>query len=108
MQGSAWLMALSSCATMDRKSKAGSAGLGGNTWLTVLVLAAGALVLRETALEAMRPAANEARVEQRFTEQDIDARLWQDPFGAVARAREDLEKSSARKGSAETRGVIVT
>ena len=77
---------------MERESKSGSSGLSGNGMVAVFLVAAGALVMRVAPLEGTRPAANEAKVEQRYAEQDIDARLWQDPFGAVARAREDAAK----------------
>jgi hypothetical protein len=77
---------------MDRETKAGGSALSGNGMVAVLVLAAGAFVLHETPFQGTRPAANESRIDQRFAEQDVDARLWQDPFGAVERGREELAK----------------
>ncbi|MDN3920411.1 hypothetical protein [Roseateles violae] len=75
---------------MSNESKsAGNGGMMGNGWVAAVLLAAGALTLREVPLQGTRPAANEPRIEQRFAVQDIDARLWQDPFGAVVRAREE-------------------
>ncbi|HET7793337.1 MAG TPA: hypothetical protein VFL64_08120 [Rhizobacter sp.] len=77
---------------MDKEAKSAGSTLSGNSVLAVLLLAAGAFVLHEAPLQGTRPAANEPRVEQRFAEQDIDARLWQDPFGAVERGREEVAK----------------
>lgn len=74
---------------MDKESKSGFAGLPNSGVMAVLVLAAGALFLHESPLEGTRPAANEPRIEQHFDVQDVDARLWQDPLGAIARAREE-------------------
>ncbi|MGY4829860.1 hypothetical protein ACVNIS_14925 [Sphaerotilaceae bacterium SBD11-9] len=79
---------------MDKEAKSAGSALSGNGVLAVLLLAAGAFVLHEAPLQGTRPAANEPRVEQRFAEQDIDARLWQDPFGAVERGREELAKKT--------------
>jgi len=73
---------------MEKDSKPASGGWPGNGVVMLLLVAMGAFFLREAPLEGSRPAANEPRLEQRFGEQDIDARLWQDPFGAVARARD--------------------
>ena len=77
---------------MDKESKSGFAGLSGNGMVAVFLVAASAFVLRAVPLEGTRPAADEPRVDQRFAEQDIDARLWQDPFGAMVRARTDTAK----------------
>ncbi|MFM2119581.1 MAG: hypothetical protein RL722_1049 [Pseudomonadota bacterium] len=65
-------------------------GLLSHPIFAALLLASGALVLREVTLEGNRPPANEPRIEQREALQDTDARLWQDPLGAVARERAAL------------------
>jgi len=72
---------------MDKESKSGG-GLPGNGIIAVVLLVTGALFVREIPLETNRPMAGEAPVAQHFSLQDVDARLWQDPFGAVARGRE--------------------
>ncbi|HSI56275.1 MAG TPA: hypothetical protein VLA16_01880 [Ideonella sp.] len=88
---------------MDKTSNPGLSALSGNGLVAVLLLAVGALVIREVPLEGARPAANEPKIEQRFAAQDIDARLWQDPFGAVMRAREDAAKALDDKQEASER-----
>ena len=60
--------------------------------LTVLVLAAGAIWVN-LPLEGLRPPPTAAGIPLTKI-QDVDARLWQDPFGAVAKARE--QRSAAR------------
>lgn len=100
---------------MDKDSKSGWGGLSGNGLLAVLLLAAGAFVLHEVPLESTRPAANEPRIDQHFAPQDVDARLWQDPFGAVERARDesarrlkgqDAEREALRRRDSVLRDAI--
>ena len=79
---------------MDKNPSHGSGGLSGNLILAALLLGGGAFVLHEVPLESTRPPADEPSVGQRFSDQDVDARLWQDPLGAVARAREELAKKA--------------
>ena len=79
---------------MDKNPSHGSGGLSGNLILAALLLGGGAFVLHEVPLECTRPPADEPSVGQRFSDQDVDARLWQDPLGAVARAREELAKKA--------------
>jgi hypothetical protein len=87
---------------MSTDSRSSSMGLMGNGWVAAVLLAAGALALREQPLQGTRPAANEPRIEQRFAVQDIDARLWQDPFGAVMRARDERERKSPKEEQQKT------
>lgn len=61
-------------------------GLPGGA-IMVALLAAGAFFIGKTPLESSRPTLTEPRIETRAAVQDIDARLWQDPFGAVAKGR---------------------
>ena len=65
----------------------------GGGLIVVALLAVGALVISKPPLESSRPAIAEPHLERREAAQDIDARLWQDPFGAVAKARERSKKS---------------
>lgn len=74
------------------QGSAGFAGWSGNGLVALLVVVTGAFVLNEVSLQSTRPAANEPRTEQRYEPQDVDARLWQDPFGAVARQREQAAR----------------
>jgi hypothetical protein len=63
------------------KEQGGSVASGGA--IVALLIAAGAyLVHKEAPLEGIRPSAQEA-VFHGYAYHDIDARLWQDPFGAV-------------------------
>lgn len=78
---------------MGGQGNAGFAGWSGNGLVALLVVATGAFVLNEVSLQSTRPAANEPRTEQRYEPQDVDARLWQDPFGAVARQREQAARA---------------
>jgi len=75
---------------MDKESKSGG-GPSPSGIIAVVMLTAGILFIREVPLETTRLPANEPRIQQ-VAGQDVDARLWQDPFGAVARAREEAAK----------------
>ena len=90
---------------MDKTSNPGLSALSGNGLVAVLLLAVGALVIREVPREGARPAANEPKIEQRFAAQDIDARLWQDPFGAVMRARDEIARSASRAVRSRGRSI---
>lgn len=76
---------------MDKDEKS-SGGVPGGGLLVIALLAAGAFVATKPPLESSRPSAGETRVEIRVAAQDTDARLWQDPFGAVSKARERSDK----------------
>lgn len=90
---------------MDKESRAGLVGLSGNGWVAVLLLAAGALVFRDRPLEGSRPAADEPRLIQRQAVQEVDARLWQDPFGAVLRFRAVARERGGPDASASDGGT---
>lgn len=75
---------------MDKESKSGG-GPSPSGIIAIVMLTAGILFIREVPLETTRLPANEPRIQQGVG-QDVDARLWQDPFGAVARAREEASK----------------
>ena len=82
-----------------------SSNLGGNNFIWLLLAAATTyFVVHQVPLEGSRPAATERSLRERVGEQHIDARLWQDPFAAVA---ETLAKSPELNpencGSAETK-----
>lgn len=59
--------------------------LGGNGFIWVLLAAVGTyFVVQQVPLEGSRPPTNERPIQQQAGVQDVDARLWQDPFAAVA------------------------
>src|SRR5262245_54640085 len=60
--------------------------------MAIIALVTGAVLLQQTGFIPKRPTTTE-RVTHRFrTVQDVDARLWQDPFAAVAVHREEQRK----------------
>ena len=77
----------------DRQS---GSGLGGSSLLVLLVAAASALYVgwRSPPLSSSRPAEPDYEISRTAGAQDIDARLWQDPFAAVDRCVAD--KRSAK------------
>src|SRR5215471_9349835 len=60
--------------------------LGGNGFIWILLVAAGTYLVaqQQVSLQGSRPASMERSISERVGEQHIDARLWQDPFAAVA------------------------
>lgn len=86
---------------MDKDARSGLGGATGNGIIAVLLVAAGVLFVREAPLETTRLPANEPRLELHHAMQDVDARLWQDPFGAVTRGRAEARKSDAARAQAE-------
>ncbi|SFM16323.1 hypothetical protein [Variovorax sp. OV329] len=82
---------------MDKESKSGG-GPSSSGIIAVVMLTAGVLFIREVPLETTRLPVNEPRIQQGVA-QDVDARLWQDPFGAVAKAREEARKRDAEQAA---------
>jgi hypothetical protein len=78
----------------------GKPGLTSTGLLWLVLLGAGALFMRDVPWHGSRPAATEVKRYARATYQDVDARLWQDPMGVVAQAREDLRKREAAEPKA--------
>jgi hypothetical protein len=76
---------------MDKDERS-SGGLPGGGLIVVTLLAAGALFVSHAPLETSRPTQTEPYLDRTEAAQDVDARLWQDPFGAVASAREKVSK----------------
>ena len=54
--------------------------------VAVLVAASTYFIVREAPLQGSRPTVMEPRLHEKVGKQDIEARLWQDPFTAVARS----------------------
>lgn len=76
---------------MEKESKSGG-GIPSGGIIAIVMLAAGVLFIREVPLETTRLPVNEPHIQHASTMQDVDARLWQDPFSAVARTREEAQK----------------
>src|SRR5262249_9339459 len=69
--------------------------IGGNGFIWIRLGAAGTFfVTHRVSLEGTRPATTERSIQERVGEQHVDARLWQDPFAAVAN---ELAKSPELK-----------
>src|SRR5215469_13361150 len=70
---------------MPNESKQPAFNIGGNGFIWILVVAVGTyFVTHRLPLEGSRPPAAEKSLSELRGVQDIDARLWQDPFSAVA------------------------
>jgi hypothetical protein len=70
---------------MADESKQQIPNVGGNGFIWILLVAAGTyFVAHQIPLEGSRPPTKEKSVSEQADVQDIDARLWQDPFAAVA------------------------
>jgi hypothetical protein len=69
---------------MAEQSTQPGPGLGGNGFIWIALVAASTFFLsRELPLEGSRPPAIQQLIAEPAAVQDIDARLWQDPFAAV-------------------------
>lgn len=84
---------------MEKESKS-AGGIPFSGIMAIVMLTAGGLFIRSVPLEATRPPVNEPKIERTSALQDMDARLWQDPFGAVARAREEAGKHKPAQAKA--------
>ncbi|TMJ94922.1 MAG: hypothetical protein E6G77_21775 [Alphaproteobacteria bacterium] len=70
---------------MAADTKQSTPNIGGNGFIWLLLAAAGTyFVAHQLPLEGSRPPTSEAIIAQRAGVQDVEARLWQDPFAAVA------------------------
>jgi hypothetical protein len=86
---------------MANESKGGGSGIGTTGIFWIALLGAGALILRTAPWEGARPSAAEVKPYEAASLQDVDARLWQDPFTSIALARKVA--GSAGKDSASSR-----
>jgi hypothetical protein len=72
---------------MADDSKQSLPNIGGNGFIWILVAAATTyFVAHQIPLEGSRPATAGRSISEHVGEQHVDARLWQDPFAAVADA----------------------
>jgi hypothetical protein len=84
---------------MEKESKP-SGGVPTSGIIAAVMLTVGVLFIRTVPLEATRLPVSEPKIQQASAGQDMDARLWQDPFGAVARAREEARKRDPKQAEA--------
>src|ERR1700747_558003 len=70
---------------MANDSRQPTPNIGGNGFIWIMLVAAGTyFVAHQAPLEGSRPPTTVRSISERAGEQHIDARLWQDPFAAVA------------------------
>lgn len=91
---------------MADKDKGGAGSfLDGKMLVALLAVAGGAFYLvKEAPLESVRPATQETAY-RGYAYHDVEARLWQDPFGAVEEKRQELRKSRAGEGECSPPGA---
>ena len=71
---------------MSEDDKKSPQGFGANSAIFVALFATGAyLYTQQAPLTVTRPPPMELRLEEKLHTQDVEARLWQDPFDTVAR-----------------------
>ncbi|HEY8098702.1 MAG TPA: hypothetical protein VIE65_21760, partial [Methylobacter sp.] len=75
--------------------KQGGGIANNNLILVALVAAAGFAYIREAPLSVVRPVMTEAQLHEKSGRQDIESRLWQDPFEAVAQSNEKASDLAA-------------
>ena len=57
------------------------------------------LFVANNPLQSRRPPLSDQNTKRRETAQDVDARRWQDPLGAVAKARDQVLKKRLSNGA---------
>src|SRR5262245_28072270 len=80
-----------------------SSALPASGLAVVIALVIGFVAVSELSLEKYRPGRTEKTSEELIDVQDAEARLWQDPFAAVQRHQEELQKliNEDKSGSSE-------
>src|SRR6266404_6065185 len=80
-------------------------------WATLLPLAAvlAGVIVQYKPLVSERPSVPSEKTAPVIAEQDVDARLWQDPIGVTQKQKalldEQIEKGVVKKGSAESHDI---
>src|SRR4029077_16277525 len=80
-------------------------------WATLLPVAAvlAGIVVQYKPLVSERPSVPSEKTAPVIAEQDVDARLWQDPIGVAQKQKalldEQIDKGLAKKGSAESHDI---
>ena len=95
--------------TMDRepgssKREDGGGGQSTNALLLLVTLLAGALLVRQIPLSDSRPDNAEPKAYESSAPAGVDARLWQDPMGAVARG---IKEAGLRPSDAENPALAI-
>src|SRR5437773_8189659 len=75
--------------------------------LAALLLIAGALLVNQFTLGVLRPPTGEKVRPSPIAVQEVEARLWQDPFAPVDKYLDDLRKDRPRDGRGEHRRPAV-
>ena len=70
-------------------------GLPITGWLAIVLAMVGVLVWKQVPLDPKRAAGTDVQGAQVRALQDVNARLWEDPYAAVARARRGDEEARA-------------
>src|SRR5438874_49398 len=83
-----------------------SSALPASGLAVVIALVIGFFAVTELPLEKYRPGRSEKTSEQSIDIQDAEARLWQDPFAAVQRHQEELQKLLGDQTAARSDWVI--
>ena len=76
----------------DKSDKAGS-WVGNPLPIVMVVLLAGGLLVKNVPLESARPTNPERVTFLPTSQQDVEARLWQDPFAAVEKHKKSFEQA---------------
>jgi len=83
---------------MDENGKQ-SSGLSWSGLVTIFLLFAGAVLVQQIPLQSSRPAEIESSLRLFENPQIVRARLWEDPFGAIAR---HVQEQSTKHEKSET------
>src|SRR5262249_40773111 len=73
----------------------------------LVLLAAGVFVKHQSLLQSSRPGGPEIRTERYRDVQDLDARLWDDPFAALARLKKQADSASPAPTGDPDLGVLL-
>ena len=90
----------------DKNSDLLSGVLSGRGLVWIFVVAAGAFLVHEVPWQNMRPGGSEPQAYPYVARQDVDARLWEDPIGAVVRARAGLRKEESMPAPARAAAPV--
>lgn len=83
---------------MAEEERKSAPGIGANSAIIVALVATGAYFYTQQApLTVSRPPPLETRIQEKFQAQDVESRLWQDPFDAVAREVKKADSGSRKE-----------
>ena len=81
----------------DGKQPGTNFASGGVVMAALVAAGTSYFVSHEAPLQGLRPAMTEPQFHQAASSQDIEARLWQDPFAAVAKTIEKAEPGKSER-----------